>query len=76
MIEQSPPQNWPFWIKSSFTYSTVWLLESDHEDYESGSRDEEDLHEGVIEWNIVHEQVSISHAENNQVNFLSLTWKA
>lgn len=56
--------------------STVWLLESNHEDYKSSSWDEEDLHKGVIEGYIVHEQVGISHAENDQVDFLSLAWKA
>jgi hypothetical protein len=36
-------------ITDSIISSAVWLLESDHEDYKSSTRNEENLHKSVIE---------------------------
>lgn len=54
------------------TYGAVWFLESHSVDNESTGTDEENLHAGVIERYVVHEEINISHAEYNQKDLLSL----
>jgi hypothetical protein len=57
------------WVR---TYRTVGLLVSHQVDYEGGGTDEEDLHEGVVQTDIVHEKVQVPHTEDDQIHFLSL----
>lgn len=56
-----------------YTYCAVWFLESHQEYNKCCGWDEEDLHEGIVQWDIVHEEVHISKAENQEVDFLCLT---
>ena len=41
-------------------------------DGQAGGCDEEDLHEGVVHGDEVHEQVRVAHQEHKQVDLLSL----
>jgi hypothetical protein len=54
------------------TYRTVGFLISHQVDYEGGGADEEDLHESVVQTDVVHEQVQVAHTEDDQIHFLSL----
>ena len=49
-----------------------WHLESHEVDNESSGRDEENFHACVVDGNEVHEKISISHQEHNEVDFLRL----
>ena len=53
-----------------FTYGAVWFLESHHVHDEGCGRDEEYLHQSVVKRNVVHEKIHVSHAENDEVDFL------
>jgi hypothetical protein len=55
-----------------WTYRTVGLLVSHQVDYEGGGADKEDLHEGVVQTDVVHEKVQVPHTEDDQIHFLSL----
>ena len=54
------------------TYRAVWFLKSHEVYYESSGCDEKDLHQSVIQRNVVHEEINVSHAEHYQVDLLSL----
>jgi len=53
------------------TYCAERFLVAHQIDDEGGARDEEDLHEGVVERDVVHEQIEIPHTEDEKVQFLS-----
>ena len=58
--------------KSSNTYSAVWFLVAHEVDDERGGGDEEQFHEGVVQRDVVHEEVHVPHAKHEQVQLLSL----
>lgn len=49
---------------SNPTYSAEGLLIPHQVNDEGCGRDEEDLHEGVVQGNEVHEEVQVAHAED------------
>ena len=57
------------------TYLAIWLFESHSVDNESTWADEENFHAGVVKGYVVHEEINVSHAENNKENLLSFAWK-
>lgn len=56
---------------AKITYSAEGLLIAHEVDYEGGRRYEEELHERIVQGNVVHKQIQVSDAENNQIEFLS-----
>lgn len=54
------------------TYRTEGLLEFHQVNDKGCGADEEDLHEGVVETDEIHEEVQISHTEHDQIQLLSL----
>ncbi len=46
------------------TYSTEGLLVAHEVDHEGSGSDEEDLHEGVVQGNEVHEEVHVAQTEH------------
>jgi hypothetical protein len=57
------------------TYGAEGFLVAHEVDDEGGRGDEEDLHEGVVQRDEVHEEVEVPHAKYQQVQLLSLTRK-
>ena len=49
------------------------LLGSHKVNNQGSGGDEEDLHEGVVDADEVHEEVHVSHAEDQQIDFLGFT---
>lgn len=49
------------------------LLGSHKVNNQGSGGDEEDLHEGVVDADEVHEEVHVSHAEDQQIDFLCFT---
>ena len=58
-----------------YCYSAEGLLVSHQVDDEGCRGDKEDLHEGVVQTDVVHEEVHIPHAEDKQVELLGFTGK-
>lgn len=54
-----------------YTYGAEWFLESHEVNYKGSRTDEENLHTGVVHRDIIHEEVHVSKAEHDQVDFLS-----
>ena len=52
------------------------FFEAHQVDYECCRADEEDFHRCVVDGDEVHEEVQVSHAEHDQVEFLSLAGEA
>ena len=58
-------------MKSSCTYGAIWFFESHEVNYKASRTDEENLHAGVVGGDKIHEEVHISKAEHDEVDFLS-----
>ena len=60
----------------SVTYRAEWLPESHEIDDKSGRADEENLHQSVIQRDVIHEEIDVTHAKDDQVKLLRLTREA
>ena len=54
------------------TYQAVWLLISHGVDDYTCWTDEEDFHEGIVDWHEIPKDVHVSEQEHRKVHFLSL----
>ena len=57
------------------TYLAIWLFESHSVDNESTWTDEENFHAGVVKGYVIHEEINVSHTEDNKENLLSFARK-
>ena len=61
---------------SGFTYCAVGLLKAHEVDDECSGGDEEDLHEGVVQRDVVHEEIEVANAKHDQVHLLRFARQA
>ena len=53
------------------TYRAEWFLKSHQVNNKCTTRNEKDFHKSVVQGNVIHEEIDVSHTENNQIYFLS-----
>jgi hypothetical protein len=62
----------PSKLSDKSTYCAEWFFISHKIDDEGSRGDEENFHKGIVERNVVHEEIKVTHTKHDQVQFLSL----
>ena len=57
------------------TYAAIWFLESHSVDDKCAWTNKEYFHAGVVKRYEVHEEINVSHTENDKEDFLCFAWK-